>query len=750
MISDKVPVVTGEACLQYIDRPIGFFDRSDTYPNYANNGYGWFGNAIWSWNNSFQTYDWQSSEATPKFVSRLKKWYQDPNKRIIGYITGYSDDGGVQIKILGDGHEMKASGDQYTATNPQVGDVLIVKNDLVFSTMVKYKYDSIVSNKLIVDRSRPIYSSLVEYARWGDVDVRDGGFYGSFYDGLAGDFITFDDANGYHPQFDCYLNNNWEGDTFWCNGQVCQGHTYETTMDANTTIEFGHIYDVWNDLHVAGYYTTYAVPQMFIDYPQSFITGNLYDYMCTLWYNSYNGLIPSFVEPDDPQAIIPDLPFQNAKFCDTVNLTSIPCNIILTSDYGQAIRYLNDGTLPFDAKLYPLDWNNLPQYDVPTPDPDEPEDNPDDIDPDDDGRDVDPDDEIDPNNTAFTLSNYNWYWLESPQWKDFIEWFWNDISAWNGFEDLIASIQGLFNDLASAVLMCRFMPVDISWIGGYGTQDETIKVGMIEKAGLVKTLNKSNPPTRVPIGEISISHGDYNAFLDLAPYSQLSLYLPMHGFIDLDINIFRYHSLVVQGIYDVVSGTLQYLLFYKDKQSGNKSLVNSFLVKIAQDIPITLQTKNDRDSAVFSNVASTVGGLIGAGVGLASGNPIGMVMGAGQGVQAITQGAQSTAPMRVMGTVGEAGGFYAPAKCKLILRRPSVQASDQTSEAGVKLKGLSTWKKSVGRVCGYGYKLSTLANQNAGLTVCSDPRITFTNTVPMQSEIDEIYEILSNGVVLNS
>ena len=740
MISENIPVVRGEECLQYIDRPIGFFDRSETEPEFANNRNASFGNAYWYWTNSFNCYIWSSADYNPKFTHRLKKWYQDPNKRIIGYVQGYSDDGGVQIKILGDGHEMKASGSPTTPMNPQIGDVLIIRNDLIFDTMVHYKYSSIISNELVIDRENPYYSSLVEYARYGDVDVRGGGFYGSFYDGLSGSFVPYDDAIGYEPEFDCYLNNNWEGDTFWCGNQVCQGHTYETTMDANTTIEFGHIYDVYSDLNMQ-YQTFYAVPKMFIDYPQSFITGNLYEYLCNLWEESYYGLPGGFVDPDDPQFPIADIPFRNATFCEKVNLTSIPCNIILTSDYGQAIRYLNDGTLPFDAKLYPLDWDHLPQYDVPQPEPvnpDDPDDEPDDNDPDDDSRDVTPNPPVIPSFTPPMLSNYNFYWLKAPQYSDFIQWFWNDIGAYNDFDDLIAKVEGLYNDVASAVLMCRFFPVELSWIGGAGN-DENIVVGMIEKAGAVNTISKTNQMIVRDIGSIQIPT-KYNSFMDFAPYTQMSLYLPFHGFVDLDIDIFMgtktdKHTLDVKGVYDFLTGTLQYFIY-----CDNKWLVNSFVVKLAVDLPLTLQTKNDRDSATFQNVSSVVGGLIGAGAGIISGNPIGMALGVTQGVQSINSATQS-APMNVRGTVGESGAMYAPPQCAIILRRPTIAASDKNAD-----DKKATWKKNNGMLCGYGWELSSLKGK--GLTICTNPRINFSKGTPLQAEIDEIYQILEQGVIL--
>ena len=246
---------------------------------------------------------------------------------------------------------------------------------------------------------------------------------------------------------------------------------------------------------------------------------------------------------------------------------------------------------------------------------------------------------------------------------------------------------------------------------------------MIEQRG--SSVATISPTTVAPIQEIGhIKIEDkYQSFVDMAPYSQLSLYLPFHGFVDLDINIFSGHSIYVKGIYDHLTGTLQYFLY-----CDNTWLVNSFTVKMAVDIPMSLQTKNDRDSAIFSNVMNSVSGMMGAGLTLGTGNPIGLVAGA----NAFNSGVNS-APMNVRGTVGESGAFYAPPQCAIILRRPTISKPDQ-----------NTWEKNVGQMCGKGHQLSRLS----GLTICYQPRINFANSIPLQSEIEEIYQILTEGVIL--
>ena len=579
------------------------------------------------------------------------------------------------------------------------------------------------------------------------------GYYGwkSWVEGVIGGrqrWLTYDQACNFNPLnvdgngTSCFHDGLGWGSMYEYAGQCAQNNTsYQLTTDPNNTMIFGKIYDT--STFMSQYDIMY--PEFLMDYPTCLLGGNVYGMLCDLVYYG-NMVLPAKLY--EGQAEIFRTFFGGTRQVTKVNLSSIPFNLMLTSDYQSAVNYLNGGSVPFDAKLYPLDWDNLPTYDVPIntiPDPDDPEpdDNPDNINPGDAEWDIDNDDDTDPTTSVKNLCNYNLYWLQAPQWEDFVRWFWNDISAWNGFSDLINSIQGLYNDLASAVIMCRYMPIDISWVGGLGA-DENIKLGMIEKTGVVNTISKNNVENRVLIGEITIDQKMTDTFIDYSPYSQLSLYLPLHGFLDIDVDIFTYNTIRVEGIYDVLSGTLQYLIWCK--HGNKKMLVNTVECKIAQDIPLTLQTKNDRDSMVFSNVSSTIGGLVGAGVSIASGNPIGMTMGVQNGVSTIANSGSASAPMRVMGTTGELGGRFAPAYCKIILRHPTIQPSDVAKDGDSNSTKLKTWRKNVGQLCGYGYTLEKLKGK--GFTACASPRITFENSAPLQNEVDEIYSYLEKGVIL--
>ena len=682
--------VTGQDCLDYIDRAIGFVQRP--YQDYLISSYYIDGylNIRMKGNTNHEVGLYPSHVITGStgFI-----WSHNINKRKIGVVLNECDDNGLHVAILSNDTINYRSVRMFSFAL-QVLALMSYETDPILPTLYA-NVEEFVANQV----NSIVMSDYVKYYAIGSADV------------------SFDEMIDYSPYI-MGLDNleSWQYNNMQQNGQSLVHPTdIDLTNNINTTLHFGIPIDT------SSYEYAYCKGD-FIDNPLYPSSGNLYSYAQSI-YNDCGALCPREFEAG---VDLYNYDVNVGEKVNTANGVAIPYNLILTKSVDKALNYLNNGILPSDAFLYPMDWDNFPSVN-----PDNPEDEPNDNTPDDDGRNITPNPPEEPTYTVNQLTNYNWYWLTVPEWQNFINWFWNDIGDYSDFDDIIAKVKGLYNDVASAVIMCRYYPVDISWIGGTGTQSN-IKLGMIEKSGNVDTINQANPLRVRDLGHIHISN-KYKSFLDLSPYSQLSLYLPYHGFIDLDINIFSGHDIYIKVLYDYLSGTIQYYVYY-----DNEMLVDTILCKMAMDIPITLQTKNDRDSAIFSNVSNTIGGLVGAGVGVASGNPIGMTLGVTQGVSAFNS-ANASAPMRLMGSVGESGAYIAPQNCYVILRRPTIQPSDSD-------KSLTTWKKNVGQLCGYGYKLSGL--KGAGFTVCHSPRINFKNTAPMQTEVDEIYTYLEKGVIL--
>lgn len=694
-MSDLIKV-TGSDCLSYINRDIGFINKEI---------FGMGINQTFTPTSSYYDVNVErlgtSNDIAPEFNDgiAITKFAHNTSKRIVGLVQETYEDGGMKVAILGNEPCDIRDGGYIQAYN----HLCVCKGDIVYNqSQLTGSYEKRDDYGTYPEITNVFNSGSNKSIGWLTTDNTH--------------LIPFDEMIDYTPT-PHFVPGNLGNSRALIEYKGTSANDMHLTSDKNNTMVFGQ------GVHF-NYFVYFNGSQMYN--PLNYIAGNLY----SLTYEWSSKMLASCPREFEDGVAFSSYDFHFGQPIMSTNLVSICYNLILTESENFAREYLNNGTLPPDAFLFPLDWESFPRYDG-TPE-DNPDDEPNDNMPDDNSRDVTPNLPEVPTYTPSMLSNYNWYWLSVPDYGNFLNWFWNDIGAYNDFDDLINKVKGLYNDVASAVLMVRYFPVEYGWITNNlsvsNAPTGNIKVGMIEKQGAVTCIDQSHAPILREIGSINIPK-KYKSFCDLEPYTKLSMYLPYHGFVDLDVDILVGHTLNVKGVYDYLTGTIQYYLY-----CDNEMLINTFIAKMAVDVPITLQTKNDRDSAVFSNVSSAVGGLIGAGSTIATGNPVGMLIGA-----SAINNTMASAPLNVKGTVGESGALYGPSQCAIILRRPTIQSSDKGSS-------LDTWKKNVGQLCGYGYTLSGL--EGSGLTVCHSPRITFTKTTPLQTEVDEIYDYLMKGVIL--
>lgn len=503
------------------------------------------------------------------------------------------------------------------------------------------------------------------------------------------------------------------------NGQYIENVSGATTLTKNpsTTLE---INVPWNNIS----FNLLNTVAFSVGYNNS--GGDVYA-MCFNNLSTMTGVLGGLAEIEVPDTLLGSKLFE-PPITGTYAGYGRLFNTVLTRDLQSAIKYVDDGILPSDAFLFPFDVDHIPTNDDganPMPPEEVPKsDTPSEIngDPSDD---LTPTPLVTPQATPQSLTNNNLYWLLTLQLKNFIDWFWTDATSIASVGDLWDKIKGLYENLSEAVLNIRYMPIQDSWIGGTSLVNSII-VGMIEKEGQVLALNKSVATVRY-LGQFNIEEF-YESFCDYSPYTEVSLYLPFHGFIDLDVNMMMGNKIKVYVAYDITSGTIQYFV-YRDSE-----LINTCVCKMAVDIPISLQTKSSRDSAIFQNVANATGSLLGATASTIAGNPIGLVM----SMQGLSGTQAHGAPMALKGTIGESGAFYAPNRCAIYIKNPKY---NKPSKDGV------DYASQVGYPCNGVYKLK----KGIGYTQVYNPKINFTNSgnaKPLKEEIDEIYEYLEKGVIL--
>jgi len=692
----NIDKVTGSQCLDYINKQIGF----------AFHGYPVGSNTIrevayrqTAYMRKDEDVNSISTQANFRMTS-LMRWAHNPENRIIGLVLGQSEEGGYEVALLGSEY-IRFRGDA-----SQVGNMDFIWTNSACGLRLPYTKQNNNYHRKYIPSLYPTcstngYSLGSEGVPSYFVEINPGG----------NTYLNFDTTTNYAPQFRHYSSDSDFSNVWRINGIRPQAEPYLLTNNKATTMIFGHReHDV------------FQYPKDYYDnHPLNYLSGNLYQWACDYAYY----FAPKFISTINETLFDTfwvdlsneDIQYTNNKGC---NLSSIPFNIILTNDENQAKRYLQEGTLPSDAFLFPLDFDNLPTYQSDDSSDEDDDDGRGDLD--DDSRDCDSDLPEVPTYTPNLLNTNNVYLLTVGEVNQIINWLWNDVGSVQDLDDLVTKIQGLTSDLIQNFLMFRVMPVKPAWIGGAGASTNFV-VGSVEKAGEYMTLAKGNAPI-VPIGSYNFGN-KFNTFkfLNYSPYSDFKLYLPYHGIVDIDVSVFQGHSLDVYAVYDYMTGTITYMIY-----SDNTWLVNTYTAKMAVDLSVSLQTKNDRDSAIFGNVSNAVAGVMSAGASVAAGNPIGLVMGA----QAIAQQTHS-APFKAMGQVGEMGAFYTPQRCKVLIRRPVPTTPN-------------TYNQNVGRQAYYSTTLAKLKGK--GYTKCINPCLKFTKTIPLADEEEKINQLLSEGVYL--
>lgn len=704
-MASELKKVYGENCLNYINRYIGFATTRGAKDSDIRGGiYG---------------FDVKASEPSEKAMLlnagnhfRINNiLYHVPHnvsKRIVGYVSDKYEDGGLRVVILGD--EVLDLDIQRT----QFG---VLSHEINVRPYCSYQTQALGNVTRDDFDTAPIISDFNGQAGKTLVNFR-----------VNSGQLTYDESIDYTP---VYIKSEFDyGAAHNCfSYQGSRGLPVYNTLTTNK-----------NNTLVFGDYALNDIPffNVFDGNPLRFLGGNL-AYTSQYYSISYLALCPPEFE-DGNHFYAYEFP---SPLIETYNGVCIPFNLILTEHESDAIAYINNGTLPRDAHLYPLEWDNLPTYNPQTPGQDDDDD--DGGNPDDDAkpsRDVDPTPVVAPSLLPTMFNANNMYWLNIGEFNNFLIWFWYDIQQFSvldptTWDNLIDNINGLYAELASAIIAVRYYPIDPDWVGGLGSQ-EVIKLAQVQKDGLVDTISKLNVPPIRKIGSYTVNK-DFDSFLDLPPYSELTLYLPYYGYIQLDMDMFNGHSVDVKATYDILSGTITYYVFYDDT-----FMVNTYTAKMAVDVPITLQTSYDRDRAIQNNIATSLSGFMSAGAGMMSGNPIGMVMGISSLNTSVSP--QNTAPIKVEGMTVEQGSLYLPSKCAVILRRPVTTK-----------KGASFAKNN-----GYLYCKTAKLSDLTGLTIVKNPRIRFNGTeyyndsgqptgkmlLPLESEIQEIYRLLEGGVII--
>ena len=248
------------------------------------------------------------------------------------------------------------------------------------------------------------------------------------------------------------------------------------------------------------------------------------------------------------------------------------------------------------------------------------------------------------------------------------------------------------------IISCKNIPISLSGA------DEIIHLGNVD-TGTNGAKVSSNFST-LNVGQIALPT-KYNSFLDFAPYTKVTIYLPYIGFKEIDATIAIGKTLKVAYVADVITGGCIAQIFI------NGVRFYEFSGEMGVDIPITASNRAQVEASYISNA-------VGMGASLASGN----ITGAVDSVLA-----SATAKYNYSSTDTPNPNCVASVNrtCYIIIERPTYQE-------------LSQFNHTKGKMC----NLSKTIGSLKGFTIC-DANIDLKGIPATEQEKQEISNILSSG-----
>lgn len=404
-------------------------------------------------------------------------------------------------------------------------------------------------------------------------------------------------------------------------------------------------------------------------------------------------------------------------------------NIVVTSDEQQALDYINNGTIPNDARIYDSDGNKVSLIE-------------------DDGKESDgskkdlwinTDENTHPTQSQLSAGTNFFYKMTTAELTTFITWFWNDVDL---SDILFNAVTGLYNNMAECVLTMKYYPLKPTNSDFFHLSDNSIILGRFSTDAKYKKISSCAGNGKICTFDLAGNIEKYklyssksrpHAFTDYAPYTDLYLYLPFYGYHKLDTNMCMERKFDITYSLDITTGALDYNI----KISG--TTVDTLSCNFGIDVPYTLSSMLELGSNVAKSVVDVA---LSAGTSIENNFQSSVIPAEDSKEKEVPKSSKggsnlvgnSFAPpaLNINGKISNGIGLYHCLKPFIIIKHPRYYRA-------------KNYGKIEGFPCMKAYKLNTLT----GYTECERPQIQkFTNGTPTADEIGEILNILSNGIVI--
>lgn len=249
------------------------------------------------------------------------------------------------------------------------------------------------------------------------------------------------------------------------------------------------------------------------------------------------------------------------------------------------------------------------------------------------------------------------------------------------------------------IISCKDIPFSLS-----AGADSVIKLGNVDTG--VNGNKVSNNFGEINIGSLTIP-AKYHNFLDLAPYTKVTIYLPYIGFKELDATLIMGKAITVKYAVDVITGGCVAEIFCKNTR------MYEFSGQVGIDIPITASNRAQVEAGYISNAVS-------GGADLLTGDVIGAS-------ESMLSSALSKYHYSSTSAPSPACVASINRTCYVIIDRPSYD-------------NIKTFNHTRGRQC----NLSKTIGSLKGYTIC-DRNLDLNGIRATDAEKEEIVNILSSG-----
>lgn len=285
------------------------------------------------------------------------------------------------------------------------------------------------------------------------------------------------------------------------------------------------------------------------------------------------------------------------------------------------------------------------------------------------------------------------YYITTSNLRSLSQFLWSD--------NFTQNIKLLNNDPIENIVSCKMLPFVLNG------SSATVVCGNVDTG--VNAESIANNYYHV-IGSINIP-SYYNNFLDYAPYTKLTIFLPFIGFKEIDCNLYIGKTLTVAYIHDIITGTCKALLY------SNNIYVQSFDGVSGIDIPLTASNNSQIANAFIGSAVGSVAQFFG--------DPIGGLLSLGK---ATVSSALATQHYSTQGSYSPSCGAYETHICYIIVDRPSMQYS-------------KTYNHDYGRPCNLS---QTIGNLKGFTKMCDN--IDCSGISCTENEKEMIKQLLTSGI----